>query len=34
MKGEERLAETLGVKDSSKNDAKRDRDNYAVSLRK
>lgn len=34
QKGEERLAGTLGVKDATKVDAKRDRDNYAVSLRK
>jgi len=28
------MADTLGVKDSTKLDAKRDRDNYAVHLRK
>ena len=32
-KGEDRLAETLAIRDDKK-DAKRERDNYAVNLRK
>ncbi len=31
---EERMASTLAIKDSSKRDAKRERDDYAVNLRK
>ena len=33
QKGEDRMADTLAIKDGQ-NNAKRDRDNYAVTLRK
>jgi hypothetical protein len=32
--GEERLVENLGLKESAKHDVKRQRENYAASLRK